>query len=50
MIVRIVESIIVDGKRGSSKPKKIWKEQIRNDMSELHLTHCICIIGLVFVS
>ena len=32
-----VESIRVDGKRSCDRPKKLWKEQVRNDISKLHL-------------
>ncbi|XP_057540595.1 uncharacterized protein LOC130818440 [Amaranthus tricolor] len=37
-LVRRVESIIVDGKRGRGRPKRTWDEQIRVDLQELNLS------------
>ena len=34
--VRRVESIIVEGNKSRRKPKKMWVEQIKNDLNELH--------------
>ena len=36
--VRRIESLIVEGKRSWGRPKKTWVEQIKNDLSELHLS------------
>ena len=36
--VRMVESIIVEGKRSRGRPMKTWDEQIRVDLHELHLS------------
>ena len=35
--VRRIENIIVEGKRNRGRPKKTWVEQIKDDLSELHL-------------
>lgn len=32
----MVESITIDGKRSSVKPKKLWEEKLGIDISELH--------------
>ena len=36
--VRRIETIIVEGKRSRGRPKKTWVEQIKDDLSELHLS------------
>ncbi|KAD6796522.1 hypothetical protein E3N88_07418 [Mikania micrantha] len=36
--VRRVESLIVEGRRRRGRPRLIWDEQIRHDLSELHLS------------
>ena len=36
-LVRRVESITIDSKRGRGRPNKTYKEQIRKDLGELHL-------------
>lgn len=36
--VRMVESLIVEGKRSRDRPKRIWSEQFKIDMGELHLS------------
>ncbi|KAD4179745.1 hypothetical protein E3N88_28336 [Mikania micrantha] len=36
--VRRVESLIVEGKRSRGRPRLTWDEQIRHDLSELHLS------------
>ena len=36
--VRRIETIIVEGKRSRGRPKKTWVEQIKDELSELHLS------------
>ncbi|KAD6119585.1 hypothetical protein E3N88_10856 [Mikania micrantha] len=36
--VRKVELLIVEGKRGRGRPRLTWDEQIRQDLTELHLS------------
>ena len=36
--VRMVESLIVEGKRSHGRPKKTWVEQLKIDLGELHLS------------
>ena len=36
-LVRRLECITIDGKRGRGRPKKTWEEQIRKDLDELRL-------------
>ena len=36
--VRRIETIIVEGKRSRGRPKITWVEQIKDDLSELHLS------------
>ena len=36
--VRRIESTIVEGKRSRGRPKKTWIEQIKNYLSEMHLS------------
>ncbi|KAD6796640.1 hypothetical protein E3N88_07536 [Mikania micrantha] len=36
--VRRVESLIVEGKMSRGRPRLTWEEQIRHDLSELHLS------------
>ena len=37
-LVRRIESIIVVGKRSRGRSKKMWVEQIKNDLSEKRLS------------
>ena len=37
-LVRGIESIIVEGKRGLERPKRTWEGQIKCDLHELHLS------------
>ncbi|KAD4584273.1 hypothetical protein E3N88_21874 [Mikania micrantha] len=36
--VRKVEFLTVEGKRGRGRPRLTWDEQIRHDLTELHLS------------
>ena len=37
-VKRPIESFIVKGTSSRGRPKKSWLEQIKNDLSELHLS------------
>ncbi|XP_057532139.1 uncharacterized protein LOC130810182 [Amaranthus tricolor] len=36
--VRRIESIILEGKRSRGRPRKTWKERIKSDLHDLHLS------------
>ena len=36
--VRRIETIIMEGKRSRGRPMKTWVEQIKDDLSKLHLS------------
>lgn len=38
---------MVEGKRSHGRPKKTWDEQIKNDLSDLHLSGTITGIRIV---
>ena len=36
-LVRRIECIIVEGKRSRGRPRRMWEEQIKSDLHDLHL-------------